>query len=307
MTSTLTHYYVTEPAANDWVFAFAANEIVLREGRHLPCFAEISLVSTANASSYYCFADLQGRRCLLLADKQIVINEYTANNEQNYGQNNNQNQVQPLNQHLIPNQTLSLVNMRQVYTVLSEEQCALSILGKQLFHWRLHSQFCGCCGLATIDKTDERAKVCVSCNVTQYPRLSPVVIVLITRGEEILLARSPHFRPNIYSAIAGFVELGESLEQAIHREVKEEIGVNIKNIQYVCSDPWPFPDSLMIGFLAEYDSGEIVIDAKEIEHAAWFSPGNLPLLPPPSGIGHKIIKHYFAQYGYILPNAAIQT
>ena len=122
-----------------------------------------------------------------------------------------------------------------------------------------------------------------------YPRISPAIIVLVMKGDEILLARSSHFRPDMYSTIAGFVEPGETLEHAVSREVMEEVGLKIKNIRYFASQPWPFPNSLMIGFLADYAEEEICVDGKEITDASWFKRDELPSIPPKTSIaGHLI-------------------
>ncbi|MGB3681830.1 MAG: NAD(+) diphosphatase, partial [Rubrobacteraceae bacterium] len=128
-----------------------------------------------------------------------------------------------------------------------------------------------------------------------YPRLSPAAIMLVTSGEQLLLARSPHFPPGMYSALAGFVEPGESIEQTIAREVREEVGVEIQNPRYFGSQPWPFPDSLMIGFTAEYAGGELRFEDGEIEDAGWFSAGKMPELPPRLSIARAMIEHFLEQ------------
>jgi len=147
---------------------------------------------------------------------------------------------------------------------------------KQIAHWDASTQFCGRCGHVTQRSPTERAKVCARCAALYYPQLAPVVLALIWRKNEILLARSPHFQKGVYSVLAGFVEPGETLEEACCREVQEEVGVQIKNLQYFGSQPWPFPSNMMIGFIAEHAQGEIVMDPVEIEDAQWFA---LPALP----------------------------
>src|SRR5690606_2224103 len=119
-------------------------------------------------------------------------------------------------------------------------------------------------------------RTCPTCHLAAYPRISPSIIVRIHKGDQILMARSPHFAPGIYGLIAGFVESGETLEETIHREVMEEVGIKVKNIRYFDSQPWPFPDSLMIGFTAEHASGDIQVDHHEIEHADWYGKDNIP-------------------------------
>ena len=130
---------------------------------------------------------------------------------------------------------------------------------------------------------------CPSCGLLTYPRISPAVMVLIRRGDELLLARSPHFRSGMYSALAGFVEAGETVEHAAVREVREEVGIEIANLRYFRSQPWPFPDSLMLAFFADYAGGEITPDPAEIAEAGWFPIDALPTLPDPVSIARRLI------------------
>ncbi len=159
----------------------------------------------------------------------------------------------------------------------------------QLLYWHQTHQYCGRCGHVTQDKTDERAKRCPQCKQINYPRLSPAVIVAILKDNQILLARNRRFKLPFYSVLAGFVEPGESLEECVKREIKEEVGITVKNIRYFGSQPWPFPDSLMIAFVAEYAAGEIVVDRLEIMDAGWFSKENLPNIPPSISIARQLI------------------
>jgi len=146
-------------------------------------------------------------------------------------------------------------------------------------------------------KTTERAKECPQCGLLHFPRLAPAIIVLVERGNELLLARSRHFLPGMYSVLAGFVEPGESLEEAVLREVKEEVGVEVKDIKYFGSQPWPFPHSLMIGFTATYTGGEISLNDEEIEEAGWFTVDNLPSIPGKISIARKLIDGFLAKQG----------
>lgn len=139
-------------------------------------------------------------------------------------------------------------------------------------------------------KTTEFAMECPSCRLTAYPRISPAVMVLVERGNDLLLARSPHFKPGVFSALAGFVEPGETLEQCAVREVREEVGIEITNLRYFKSQPWPFPNSLMIAYFADYAAGTITPDPTEIEAADWFSRDALPLLPDPVSIARQLIE-----------------
>ncbi len=136
---------------------------------------------------------------------------------------------------------------------------------------------------------------CEQCATRQYPRLSPSMIVLVTRGDEILLARSPRFAPGVYSTLAGFVEPAESVEQCVIREVREEVGLEVGNLRYQGSQSWPFPHSLMLGFHAEYVGGEIVPQPEEIEDARWFALDALPPLPKPGSISRYLVDLHLAR------------
>jgi NAD+ diphosphatase len=173
---------------------------------------------------------------------------------------------------------------------LSNDLFQLAGRALQILQWDKNHQFCGRCGNGLTASKTERAKICEPCHLSHYPRISPCIIVLIRRGREILLARSSHFAEGVYSTLAGFIEPGENAEQAAQREVYEEVGIKIKNLQYHFSQPWPFPDSLMLGFTAEHAAGEIMIDGVEIEDAGWFTIENLPSLPAPISIARKLIE-----------------
>ncbi|MEL7227061.1 MAG: NAD(+) diphosphatase [Cyanobacteria bacterium J06576_12] len=186
-------------------------------------------------------------------------------------------------------------NLRLLYGELPEDLFAIAARAVQIVEWDRTHQFCGHCATPTIQLPTERAKRCPACKLRQYPKLSPAVIMLVYRGNDLLLARAPRFREGMHSVLAGFVEPGESLEETVAREVKEEVGVTVKNIRYFGSQPWPFPKSLMVGFTAEYDSGTITPDPIEIEAADWFSPGSLPPVPGKLSIARKLIDWFVAQ------------
>lgn len=157
-------------------------------------------------------------------------------------------------------------------------------------NWDLNSQFCGRCSHPLSKSINSVEKKCERCHSSIFPKMSPAVMVLIYREKEILLARSHHFKPGMFSAVAGFVELGETAEMTAIREVKEELGVNISDLEYFGTQTWPFPDSFMIAFKAKYASGEVVIDHNEIEAAGWFNKETLPLLPPSASISRRLIE-----------------
>lgn len=161
-------------------------------------------------------------------------------------------------------------------------------------NWDRQSKFCGRCGSVLEEKMDATEKKCPSCKTSIFPRFSPAVMVLIQNEDQILLARSPHFQPGYYSAIAGFIDIGETAEQAAHREVKEELGLEIRDLEYFSTQTWPFPDSFMIAFKAKYHGGELKLDEIEIEDARWFSPHELPQLPPYSSIARQLIESALA-------------
>jgi NAD+ diphosphatase len=159
-----------------------------------------------------------------------------------------------------------------------------------LFQWRRDSRYCGSCGRENEDAPDETARRCPVCGRREYPRISPAMIVLVTNSAgEALLAHNRNFRNGVYSLLAGFVEAGEDLESAVIREVREEVNIEIDNIRYIASQPWPFPNSLMIGFTARYKSGELKPDGIEIEDARWFSREDLPALPGNGSVSRYLI------------------
>ena len=188
-------------------------------------------------------------------------------------------------------------NIRELYGQVPDEDLAIASYAVRISCSAAASRFCGRCGHTTEPARTERAWRCPACGLVVYPRISPAIIVLIMRGEEILLARSPRFPPERYSVIAGFAEPGETLEHAVCREVQEEVGISVKNIRYFASEPWPFPDSLMIGFTAEYDAGEVTIDNNEIVSAGWYRRENLPDLPAPMSISRALIDGWIQRKG----------
>jgi NAD+ diphosphatase len=166
----------------------------------------------------------------------------------------------------------------------------------QVCDWYRNHQFCGRCGKAATDSERDRSTVCAGCKLNFYPRLSPSIIVLVHRGDEVLLGRNHMFPEGLFSTLAGFVEPGESIEETVIREVKEEVGVNVSNLSYRGSQPWPFPNSLMLGFHAEYQSGDIVLQEDEIAEAGWFPCTDLPLIPGKFAISRWLIDEYLSQH-----------
>ena len=189
--------------------------------------------------------------------------------------------------------------LRSLFEIFSDEEVGLAGRAKQIVHWDRDHQFCSRCGAATESLESERARRCPACGLSSYPRISPAIIVAVTRqsedGPRILLARNHRFPAGRYSVVAGFVEPGETLEDCVRREVAEETGVAVGQIRYFGSQPWPFPNSLMIGFTAEYAGGDFVFGDDEIDDAQWFAPDALPLVPPKISIARKLIDDFVAR------------
>lgn len=183
-----------------------------------------------------------------------------------------------------------LLPVRSLYGRSGAEAFSLAGRATHLLDWQKNHRYCGRCSTPTSMKTDEFAMACPTCGLLVYPRISPAVMVLVSRGDELLLARSPRFKAGMFSALAGFVEAGETVEQCAVREVREEVGVEIANLRYFRSQPWPFPDSLMLAFFADYAGGDITPDPSEIEAAGWFPRSALPPLPSPESLAYHLIK-----------------
>lgn len=179
--------------------------------------------------------------------------------------------------------------LRAWFGVLNDTALSIAMRAVQVVEWDRTHQFCGACGSPTTASGSERAKHCKPCGLTMYPRMSPAMMVLITRGRQLLLGRGVNFPPGRYSALAGFLEAGETIEQAVHREVMEEVGVRVQNLEYFHSQSWPFPNSLMIAFRAEYRDGELDFDPDELADAQWFDIDDLPALPPRLSIARALL------------------
>jgi NAD+ diphosphatase len=190
---------------------------------------------------------------------------------------------------------LSAGDYRALWGRWPEGHLAALVRAKQLAAWVLHNLFCGACGQPTGLDPVEIACTCTACGYKAYPRISPVAIALVLKGDEILLARSPRFAPGMYSALAGFVEAGESAEECMRREVREEAGIEICNLRYFGSQSWPYPHSLMIGFIADYHSGELAAQEGEIEDLGWFRRDSLPVQPHPGSLARRMIEFACAQ------------
>jgi len=256
-----------------WWFAFVGNKLLVRaEGKvsEIPKLITLAEIGLEPVRTQF-LGTLDGHPCYsaeLPTDALAKLNEVIAPDG------------------------MTLQGLRELYGTLDEDLYALCGRAIQIVEWDRTHQYCGHCATPTTQLSHERAKRCPKCGLVNYPRLSPAIIVLISRGEELLLARAPRFPPGMYSVLAGFVEPGESLEETVMREVREEVGIEVKDIRYFGSQPWPFPNSLMIGFTATYASGDIVIEPQELVEAGWFSKHNLPQIPPKLSIARKLIDSF---------------
>jgi NAD+ diphosphatase len=185
--------------------------------------------------------------------------------------------------------------VRDLDDKIPDEELAIAGLAVHIADYNRTTQFCGRCGTRTLSSQTERAKICPSCHYVTYARISPAIIVLVRKDENILLVRGKQAPAGRFSLVAGFVEPGETIEHAVHREVREETGIEISHVRYLASEPWPFPNSLMIGFVADYAGGTFKPDGIEIESAGWFDRNNLPDFPQKISITHALIDRWTSE------------
>lgn len=259
--------------AEAWCFAFVGGQLLLPEGDPAALLPTAPRWLAAVATSRHYLGQLAGHDCWALGLPEA-----------------------PPGWHPMPLRT-AMMQFDAASRGPGAQAAVLSALAgraSQLLEWDRSHRFCGVCGTPTERLAHERARRCPACAQVAYPRLSPAMMALLWRRPagrvpELLLARGPQFKPGYFSALAGFVEAGESLEQCLHREVAEEVGVQVKNLRYYGSQSWPFPHSLMVAYTAEWAGGEIVPQPGEIEEAAWFPIDALPGVPPRFSIsGHLI-------------------
>ena len=243
-------------------FAFSGAKLVVRGGVEAPSIATLGELEGAGlAGDRHFLGTLDGVPCLAIAlDEGVALPDGYAS-----------------------------AGLRAYFPSLAEAQLALAARAFQVADFVRSHRWCGRCGTATRFRPDERAVECPSCGLIAYPRVSPAMMALVTRGRELLLARSARFATGVYSALAGFVEPGETIEDCIRREVREEVGVEVAAPSYFASQSWAFPHSLMIAFTAEYAGGEIRLDDPEIEDARWFAIDALPALPTRISIARRLI------------------
>ncbi len=252
----------TEPAGASYWFAFSGGKLLLStEGgtSRVPLLRDLHEVGLSPIRSQY-LGTLEGQPCYSA--------EISADDAAPTG--------------------MAFNELRSTYDMVEEDLYVLAGRALQIVSWDQTTQFCGRCGEKTALLPGERAKKCPACGFLNYPRLSPAVITAVLKGDQILLARRAGARP-MYSVLAGFVEPGETLEECLHREIQEEVGIRVKNPRYFMSQPWPFPNSLMIGFIADWKSGQIQPDGIEISEAGWYSSASLPPIPPKMTIAREMI------------------
>lgn len=261
------------PHETAWWFMFRENELLVRltdEQAHIPKVSQPEELSVHALRTQY-LGQLDGIAC-------FSAELDTAENSAPTG--------------------MTFRALRPLYNMLPEELFWIAGRAFQVMNWDRNTQYCGRCGRQTVLIDGQRAKICAHCQLTVYPRISPAIIVAVIKDQQILLASAPRFVPGLYSVIAGFVEPGETFEDCVHREVQEEVGIQVTDIRYFGSQPWPFPDSLMVGFTAQYAGGEIKVDQEEILEAGWFRTDQLPDIPGKLSIARKLIDWFVANYKY---------
>lgn len=252
-----------EPA---YWFAFCGDKLLLElpsDSPRIPCMADLTLLQA-------------------LPDKRLYLGRYHG--MPCYAANVQCENTEKNNVELIP--------LRQAFGMIEEELFWLAARAYHLINWDRNSDFCGRCGAENLYKAGEHSKYCPKCGLSVYPRISPAVIVAVTDGDKLLLAQNVNNKNKFYSVLAGFVEPGESLEDCVRREIMEEAGIQVKNIRYFSSQPWPFPDSLMVGFTAEYGGGQLKLDPTELCDAGWYTADQLPQIPGKISISWKLIQWF---------------
>jgi NTP pyrophosphohydrolases containing a Zn-finger, probably nucleic-acid-binding len=190
---------------------------------------------------------------------------------------------------------LTLKKVRQVYGHMRDTTYGFMLRAFHLMGWLKNNRFCGCCGGRMKGFPPEIALTCEACRHVVYPRISPAIIVAVVKDDKILLAHSQRFPAGRYSVLAGFVEPGETLEECVRRELQEEVGIEVSDIRYFGSQPWPFPDSLMVAFTARWSGGTIRVDNHEIADAAWYTADQLPGIPPKDSVARRLIDWFVGQ------------
>ena len=185
------------------------------------------------------------------------------------------------------------IPLRQFFAQHQDSQLStLAARAHGLLNWRHTYRYCPRCGTPLHDSSDITARLCIKCGHEQFPILEPAIIVIVHKDNKILLARHKHRNTDVYTCLAGYVEIGETIEQCVYREIKEETGIEVTNITYQLSQSWPFPDQLMLGFSADWKQGEITPQQEEIQEAEWFDKENLPPIPKPGSLAYRLITEF---------------
>lgn len=199
-----------------------------------------------------------------------------------------------IEQPIMGDERYEMCGLRQSYYKLSSEEYLKAGKCHELLYWDQNTKFCGVCGGPMRFDTDI-SKKCEHCGKEIWPQLATAVIVLVRKEKEVLLVHAKNFRTDHYGLVAGFVETGETLEEAVHREVMEETGLHIKNLKYFASQPWPYPCGLMVGFTADYDGGKIHLQRSELTKGSWFDKDHLPQIPEKLSIARQLIDHWLEE------------
>jgi NAD+ diphosphatase len=256
------------PGADALAFAFAGGRLAVAisdDQAVVPTFAELADGAGTRAAIY--LGRLDGRPCFA-----VLLEESHE-----------------------PSAPLELAGLRELFGRLDDQLHTVAGRAFQTLEWFRNHAFCGRCGAPTLEVPGERARACPRCGTQYYPRINPAVIMLVELDDRILLARNRQFRGPFYSCLAGFVEPGESLEEAVEREVWEEVGIAISDVNYFASQPWPFPSQLMIGFTARYRSGRLRLQDAELLDAGWFAADQLPELPGRFSLARRLIESFLSR------------
>ncbi len=260
-----------------WFFVFAGESILVKKG----CEENFQFVPESFVSEND-FIDFSKRESCLESFTESFLN-YSA---------------LELPADFTPSEDYVPYPVRQMIATLSgtdfnfSPKAGLICRARSLLKQREIFKFCPTCSSPLTDDTHFSARKCLKCGKLFFPRIEPAIIVLVTKGDSILLVKTKNSKKNFYSCVAGFVEQGETLEQAVEREVMEETGIKIQNIKYVANQPWPFPDQLMLAFTAQYKSGEIKLQEEEIADGGWYTRENMPLIPSPGSVSYSLLKHW---------------